>query len=122
MDKPYDDSNWRNEYIDLQIKLMEFLLHNISARKIKWSLVAAKTECTGQEERWIGKVQDVETCARSCKGVSSMFIYGTNDFGEFGCIDGQCKCLCLNSDDEKACESVNEYQYWFYNFKNAGKL
>ena len=84
-------------FIYLQIKLMEFLLHNISARKIKWSLVAAKTECTGQEERWIGKVQDVETCARSCKGVSSMFIFGTNDFGEGRCNKDGCNCMCETS-------------------------
>ena len=76
---------------------MEFLLHNISARKIKWSLVATKTECTGQDERWIGKVQDVETCATSCKGVSSMFIFGTNDFGEGRCNKDGCNCMCERS-------------------------
>ena len=72
-------------------------MHTISARAIKWTLVATKTECIGQDERWIGKVQDVETCATSCKGVSSMFIFGTNDFGEGRCNKDGCNCMCETS-------------------------
>ena len=65
----------------------------------------------------------IEECSEKCMELSSMFAYGTNDFGEFGCVDGRCKCLCINSDDEKTCdESINQEQYWLYKFKNVGKL
>ena len=49
--------------------------------KPKWLLVEEKVECVAPEvvkER----THDIETCAKACKDISSMFIFGTNDFGD----------------------------------------
>ena len=54
-------------------------------------------ECTGSE---IVKptTNDIEVCAQSCKGVASMFAFGTNDFGRPRCnVDkwqNGCACYC----------------------------
>ena len=63
----------------------------------------------------------MDECSEKCKKLSPMFAYGTNDFERDGCINGLCKCLCVNSDDDSTCESINQEEYWVYEFKDAGK-
>ena len=67
-----------------------------------WILVAEKAECEGPYgwpyEVWKGFLSDVDSCAEACKGDSSMFTFGTNDFGREFCrynndYDG-CSCTC----------------------------
>ena len=63
----------------------------------------------------------IDECSEKCKKLSTMFAYGTNDLGRSGCMNDLCKCLCINSDVDKTCESINQEEYWFYKFKNVGK-
>ena len=55
--------------------------------------MADKTECSGSE---IGKplAPDIESCAQSCRGVSSMFIYGRNGGSCNRCYTNGCTCVC----------------------------
>ena len=72
----------------------------------EWKLVAEKAECDGPQEgyaEWKGFLSDVDSCAEACNGESSMFTFGTNDFGFKSCrynetihdvtYDG-CICRC----------------------------
>ena len=55
-----------------------------------------KEECGGSEKNK-GRLESVDACAQACKGVSSMFALGTNDFGVNRCNSKGCKCLCETS-------------------------
>ena len=65
------------------------LIDNV--RLLKWSLVAIKMECSGEEiGNFFWKARHLQDCAKSCVGLSSMFIYGTNDFGTDRCKGDGC--------------------------------
>ena len=51
-----------------------------------WLLVKEKTECRGKEINE-GYLATVDECSRRCKGKSSMFIFGTNDYNLKRCKD-----------------------------------
>ena len=55
--------------------------------------MADKTECDGSEISK-GIQPDLKSCAQSCRGISSMFIFGTNDFGNIRCYTNGCVCSC----------------------------
>ena len=73
----------------------------------EWKLLAEKAECVAPQhsgyEGWKGYLSDVDSCAEACNGESSMFTFGTNDFGFKKCrynetihdtlYDG-CECRC----------------------------
>ena len=52
-----------------------------------------QAECEGTEE-FQGKKKTEEECANSCRGISSLFIYGTNEFGLDRCDSAGCSCFC----------------------------
>ena len=71
-----------------------------------WKLVADKSECSGAEE-WADYLPtttiykywtfNIGTCAHMCRGISSMFAFGTSDYGPNGynrCKRGVCACIC----------------------------
>ena len=60
-----------------------------------WTLVKDRAECAG-DEIYPGEIATIEDCASECKGISSMFAFGTNDYGASRCLaDGsKCNCLC----------------------------
>ena len=66
-------------------------------RGLVGELVAEQKECAGSE---IGTVQSsLVNCASFCYGKSTMYAYGTNDFGNNRCgagdgYAGGCVCLC----------------------------
>ena len=74
------------------------------------------------------KTATIDECANKCKGVTKMFAYGTNDFGELGCHRGLCKChcICMATMNDDTCEKLNYDEYWFLEFEddyeNDGKL
>ena len=52
-------------------------------------------------------------CSSKCRKLTTMFAYGTNDFGRKGCNDdgkknGLCKCHCIY-DKEDRCKSQAKY-------------
>ena len=60
---------------------------------MSWKLIAEQVECAGTEVGR-GVLGDVRSCAEACSGISSLFIYGTNDFGGDRCYETGCNCIC----------------------------
>ena len=81
-----------------------------------------KEECGGSEKNK-GRVESVDACAQACKGVSSMFALGTNDFGVNRCNSNGCKCLCETSAaDDGTCNVVNHKGYRLYKFGSTAGM
>ena len=64
---------------------------------IDYTLDSIMMECGG-EEQYGGYHNELKFCAEACRGISTMFVYGTNDYGYSGdrcpAMYGGCKCLC----------------------------
>ena len=86
--------------------------------------IAKKKECNGLE---VAKGQDctiaglivkcqtsVEACAAACIGVASMFIFGTNEFGNNRCNGNQCACFCETSASSGSCRMDSHSGYNLY--------
>ena len=99
-----------SSYHHLSILFFYIVLSNFKKDQKEWKLVAEKAECVAPQhsghEGWKGYLSDVDSCAEACKGESSMFTFGTNDFGFKKCrynetihdvtYDGcQCRCQLL---------------------------
>ena len=71
----------------------------------------------------MGKKRTLSDCADSCREISSMFIYGTNDFGETKCYngDGYCPCYCETSAKDGKCEWVDNSGYRLYKYIEGKK-
>ena len=79
-------------------------------------MVAHKTECDGSETEK-GKFSHVGECANKCQDSSSMFIFGTNDFGNARCTDGACWCICETSATSKGtCHQDSHSGYNLYRY------
>ena len=90
---------------------------------VGWTLVAEKKECSGSEV-YQGRLHSIEACVSVCRGVASMFIFGTNDSGYSGwnrCnIDG-CTCYCETSaKDEGTCNMISTQSTRLYKYYDAG--
>ena len=86
-----------------------------------WSLFGVKKECGGSEE-YKGSMDSVDECAEACKGVASMFAFGTNDFGVDRCNGNGCKCLCeTGAVDGYPCDIVNHNGYRLYKYVRSSK-
>ena len=85
--------------------------------------MAEKQECGGNE-KYVGRKKTLDECAHSCRGTTSMFIYGTNDFGERKCGSSGCYCFCELSSTAGKCNQVshNGYRLYKYESVNIGKV
>ena len=94
---------------------MSMLIHIISDN---WKLVSDRSECGGSETG-VGQFGRIYECAQKCKDISSMFAFGTNDFGNPRCIKGGvCKCLCETSATKQgSCNQVDHKGYRLYRFR-----
>ena len=91
-------------------------------------MVAEKNECAGShslDEKEYGygdRIETEEECAKKCSGLSSMFAFGTNDFGNDRCQNGFCKCICETSATKEGfCHQMSHSGYNLYRF-GSGKL
>ena len=86
---------------------------------VEWTIAAERKECSGSEISKSKKL-NIESCASSCKGFSSMFIYGTNDFGANRCnSNGYCDCYCETSASNKGtCNMVDNNGFRLYKYTN----
>ena len=85
-------------------------------------MVGEKQECGGKEEL-MGRMESVEECAEACTGVSSMFIFGTNDFGKKRCNWKGCKCYCETSAAaDGTCKVKNHRGYRLYRYDTWGNI
>ena len=84
-------------------------------------MVAEHTECKGTETNE-GKMNSIDECANACRKKSSMFVFGTNDFGGNGCDNQGCKCLCeTGANADGSCENVQNKGYRLYRLSSLGK-
>ena len=85
-------------------------------------LVAKKVQCDADEQR-MGYQKNVDACAKKCRGISEMFVYGTNKHGMKKCRkDGACKCFCEKATTNYQCNKrVTHNGYYLYKFLK-GKL
>ena len=82
-------------------------------------LVSEKKECGGSETS-VGWKSSLAECAHSCRGTSSMFIYGTNDFGVSRCNSGgKCRCYCETSSSSGECNQINHKGYRLYKYESV---
>ena len=84
-------------------------------------MVAEQKECDGAEIEYgyNETIASVEECANKCRESSSMFAFGTNDFGSPRCIKGGvCKCLCETSSTKQgSCNQIDHKGYRLYRFR-----
>ena len=83
-----------------------------------WRKVTDEVECGGSEKS-MGTVNTLLDCADACREISSMFIYGTNDFGEIKCkTNGKedCPCYCETSSKNGNCKWVDNSGYILYKY------
>ena len=80
-------------------------------------MVKEKIECSGLQS-YMGKKSKIEVCARYCLGKASMFIFGTNDFGENRCeTNAGCDCYCETSAAmDGTCNTIDNIGYRLYKF------
>ena len=90
-----------------------------------WISIADKTECGGSEISK-GTKKTLSDCAKTCQGLSSMFIYGTNDFGEDKCKTNgteDCPCYCETSYNKAGeCKMVENNGYRLYKYKDGKSI
>ena len=86
-----------------------------------WELVENRAECTGSEIRAPGGYKvNTRNCAESCKGISTMFAYGTNDYGTIRCNEGGCNCLCETAaTPEGTCTIKGHPGYRLFRYENG---
>ena len=81
--------------------------------------MADKTVCAGSQI-YKGKAPDLESCADSCRGISSMFVYGTNDFGTNRCFSDGCECHCeTGAMPQGTCSRVSHKGYKLYKYEEG---
>ena len=88
----------------------------------EWLLIADKTECAGSENSY-GDISTVTECSKRCKGQSSMFAFGTNDYGTTRCYSTGCTCLCETAaSSDGTCSQTSHNGYRLYKYKTDGKI
>ena len=73
--------------------------------------------CKGKEP-YKGRKRTLQECADACRGVTDMFIYGTNAHGNKRCYKDGCKCYCeINT--EIGCQNLTPHTG--YNLYSIGE-
>ena len=85
-------------------------------------LVSEKRECGGSEIH-AGTLATVDKCANSCNGKSSMFAFGTNDYGTVRCGETGCSCYCETAaSSEGTCSENSHPGFRLYKYKTTGNI
>ena len=85
-----------------------------------WILVEEQKECYGAEI-YMGRKESVDECANSCRGLSTMFIVGTTDYGAGTCGDKKCSCFCeTGATIDGTCKLADSTGYRVYKFHDKG--
>merc|ERR1711899_662250 len=82
---------------------------------------SSSAECSGSETN-VGWKRSVADCADACREKSSMFIFGTNDFGTRRCLlpCRGCKCYCETASSSGTCDEVDHDGFRLYKFGSDG--
>ena len=89
-------------------------------RLLKWSLVSIKMRCSGSKlGNYLWKARHLEDCAKSCVGVSSMFIYERKEVAN-RCKGDGCACLCeTEASPDGTCLMETHNEYSLYRFESG---
>ena len=74
-----------------------------------------------------GYFSSLEECASSCEKISSMFAFGTNEYGTDRCKEDEedgttCKCICETAaTSDGVCNQISHSGYRLYTYKHDGK-
>ena len=90
---------------------------------LDWELYAKGKRCPSFGD-YKGRQNTVDSCGSACKGVASMFIFGTNDLEGVGCYSGfGCDCYCATgATDQGTCTTVENNWTHLYRFLNSGNF
>jgi len=100
---------------------MSIPIGNSGRESNPYEFVADRKECGGKEVNK-GFLSTVDQCAKACKTTSTMFAYGTNDFGATRCNDKGCRCFCETAAfKDGTCSEVKHNGYRLYRYKPALK-
>ena len=90
----------------------------ISTSLADWQQIAEKKECKGSE---VGhRLNSIDDCATACKGVASLFAFGTNDFENNRCYNNGCDCLCETAaTSQGTCEQKDHDGYRLYKYSDG---
>ena len=81
---------------------------------IEWALVEENRECDGTEINK-GRFLTVDGCSLACKGIATMFIYGTRK----KCNEKGCICWCETSAlPDSTCSMIPIENYELYEYVN----
>ena len=79
-------------------------------------MLEQKTECGGEDVS-VGRFHEVSQCAEQCRSISSMFIFGTNEFGLTRCDESGCICYCeTESTNVGTCNREDDMGYNLYTY------
>ena len=87
-------------------------------------LVEEEKECDGSEILFMNEdsKKSIIDCANECRNRASMFIFGTNDFGNDRCSEHGCSCSCETSaTPDGTCTTVSNSGYRLYKFIGQGE-
>ena len=119
--KHIHNSNFSQKKVDCNYNSIQN--HVLDPNK-EWVLVAEKKECDGLEILFNDEESknSIVDCANECKGKASMFLYGTNDFGNDRCSENGCSCSCeISATRGGTCNMVSHTGYRLYKFLDNGK-
>ena len=85
--------------------------------------MAEQKYCEGEQVHR-ADVSTIDGCAVQCDGLSSMFVVGTNDYGNSSqCVDGKCKCICQpDAANDGTCDQKSDTRFRLFKFKTDGNL
>ena len=90
---------------------------------LQYELVAEQQECGGAES-WGGEQPTLQGCAHACEGISTMFVYGTNEWVPDHlkealryCNAPGCRCFCeIVASPDGTCVHNHHFGYRLYRF------
>ena len=64
----------------------------------------------------------LEECAYRCKGISTMFIFGTNEYGHEQCWGKKCACICeTGAYYDGTCKQIGQDGFLLFKYAYKGK-
>ena len=86
-----------------------------------WTLVAKEKDCGGGGAKWMNKLPSLAACSAACRGIASMFTYGTTYYWPWPCNNKEgCVCRCeTNASADGTCNMVHSYTWDLYKYKDA---
>jgi len=81
----------------------------------RYQRIAKGVECGGAEI-YKGYKSSANSCSLACKGISRMFVYGTNRYGVKRCHKGKCACYCETATTSRCKKGIKHKGYNLYRF------